>query len=346
MSIQPTYYSYMNPEVRIELDRAAYGDPTATQRVNSWLPSSSDSSTIFCFDEVSDESRMHVAAYQHTDSGFKDGAIKELAGSEATEKGVEKWNEYTGRIDNLRKEYGDILTRTGPKHHRKSSLLEENSQIFKEAFFLEGRVKKQDSQVGSVPPTPRASIARFVNWPTPTKDPFQPMPRSDNLQTPTRASGTNHSRRSSQPADGAAPCQPHPALQYSQPHLPEEDARSFPKETSSPDSKGANSNTTNDPSLHQPRRLRRKERIERYFMEQQERQIININKTKAMDETIEVELKQLVEAVQGLTAVHKNLCDDLGIKNISEIPDLIPKRKKAPRPFDPPTEESAGEESS
>jgi len=53
MSAQPTNYSYMNPGVRMELDRAAYGDPNAIPRVEQWLSSSDDGSGVICFKEVS-----------------------------------------------------------------------------------------------------------------------------------------------------------------------------------------------------------------------------------------------------------------------------------------------------
>ena len=84
------------------------------------------------------------------------------------------------------------------------------------------------------------------------------------------------------------------------------------------------------------KRRRYKGRIERYFAEQEERQIININKTKAMNQNVEGELKELVAAVQDLTAVHKDLCDDLGIHDVREIPGLIPIRRQKLRAFDAP----------
>ena len=52
MSAQPTNFSYMHPEMLIELDRAAYGDPNATLRVESWLSSSVDTAPLTSFKEV------------------------------------------------------------------------------------------------------------------------------------------------------------------------------------------------------------------------------------------------------------------------------------------------------
>ena len=70
MMNQPTNFSYMDPQGAIELDRAAYGDPHAKQRVQSWLSSSADSSSIICFDEVSAQALMYTTSYQHTDNHF------------------------------------------------------------------------------------------------------------------------------------------------------------------------------------------------------------------------------------------------------------------------------------
>jgi hypothetical protein len=267
--------------------------------------------------------------------------IKDLAGSEGSETGVKLWNEYTHRIDTLVKEHKEILTETAPKHMRRSSLQMEHFQIYKEAYFMEGRITKRETEMGSVPPTPRPSIARIANRPTPTKAPFQPKPRDDIIQTRTRASRTRDSQGSFQLGNEAAIPRPHHTKGHSYPHFPGAPTRSRSRSISTRDSKELTSTTnavSNEPSHSQPKRLRPKERIERYFMEQEERQIININKAKAMNANVEVELKELVEAVQGISVVHKSLRDDLGINDVSEIPDLIPVRTKKPRPFDPPSE--------
>ena len=64
-------------------------------------------------------------------------------------------------------------------------------------------------------------------------------------------------------------------------------------------------------------------------MEQQERQIININKTKATNEHLSVELRDVLEAVQNLKQIHQWYRTSLGIQSVSEIPNLIPVRKKS-----------------
>jgi hypothetical protein len=67
MSALPTNFCYMNPEMRIYLDRAAYGDLNATPRVSNWNSSSAYSkATIISFEEVSDLSLTCAPPYQHT----------------------------------------------------------------------------------------------------------------------------------------------------------------------------------------------------------------------------------------------------------------------------------------
>jgi hypothetical protein len=53
MSMQPSNYAYMNPEMNLALERSAYGDPNSIPRIKSWLSSSGKSSTAIVFNEVS-----------------------------------------------------------------------------------------------------------------------------------------------------------------------------------------------------------------------------------------------------------------------------------------------------
>ena len=70
MSAQPTNYCYMNPEMRIVLDRAVYDDPNViASRVKTWLSSSADTSPIVVFRKVGDSS-VFISAYRQTHPQF------------------------------------------------------------------------------------------------------------------------------------------------------------------------------------------------------------------------------------------------------------------------------------
>jgi len=269
--------------------------------------------------------------------------VQALAGEHRPDTGVKKWNEYTDHIDTLKKEYGDILTKNAPKHIRRSSLVMERSQIYHEAYFMDVRMRKRECEMGSAASSPRPAIAKVANRVTPSRERYQPKPRQDIIQTPTKVPRSMDSHEAGQRKNKARPSQPRFTNEKPLPDAPQLSKKSSQARDSETLTDVPNSTVSEETSGSQLNLLRKKQRIERYFMEQQERQIININKTKAMNYNAEVELEELVEAVQGLTAVHQNLRDGLGVKTVDEIPNLIPVRKKKPRPFDPPSEEEGGE---
>jgi hypothetical protein len=74
-------------------------------------------------------------------------------------------------------------------------------------------------------------------------------------------------------------------------------------------------------------KLKRKLHFERYFIEQQERELININKTKAANEQLNAELKDIIEAIEKLKVVHEEYRISLGVQSTADIPNLIPVRR-------------------
>jgi hypothetical protein len=47
---------------------------------------------------------------------------------------------------------------------------------------------------------------------------------------------------------------------------------------------------------------------------------------------LDVDIKDINEGVQDLKAIHTQYRTGLGVESVSEIPDLIPQRKKTPDP--------------
>lgn len=63
--------------------------------------------------------------------------------------------------------------------------------------------------------------------------------------------------------------------------------------------------------------------------------MININKTKTINENHRVQLKDIIEATEDLREVHRQYCAILGIESVAELPDLIPTGRRKPRALDP-----------
>ena len=162
---------------------------------------------------------------------------------------------------------------------------------------MELRLNKRDLEMGT--PTTRRSITRDFAKPTPAKPP-QPEFRQADEPTPTRAPHRQNAHEAM--ADNSTPPSP----------------QSLPTEPSSP----ASAETT------PPRPLRRKNKFEQYFQERQEWERINVNKMRVTNTQIGVDLKDIEETLRELKVVHAEYLDSLGVKSVSEIPDLIPLRKK------------------
>ena len=275
--------------------------------------------------------------------------VAALAGSEHPDTGAKKLNEYSDHMNALVIEYAKALKDNAPKLDLRSDLLMERSKCYERVYFLEKRVEKLKNDTDSAPVARRESIAKVANRPYPRIEPFQAPVRNNLLQqTPTRASQRGctidwqlpeelrglGSRETIRGHEGSA----------TDAQVPDEQHR---LSCQSPDQKSETTITAAKSDVSDtksPRKLRRiTERIERYFAEQENHHIRNINKTKAMDAIAEVELRELEVAVEDLKVIEKGFCEDLKIQNASEIPDLVPVRKKKPRPFDPPSEEEAGE---
>jgi hypothetical protein len=306
MTNQPRNFSLSYPQGAIDLDRAAYGGSSPNDKskakVADWLASSTVS-TLIPFTEVSLRTFCHCSI--RLTNYPKENAIKHLADPNDTDPnaGLKKWNEHIDWVNSLQSEFRDDLLRSVDKKHRRFEGIAEAQKLYKEAYFMEKRLDKRDLQMGT--PTPRRSITKAASRPTLAKPP-QPKFRQADETTPTRGPRRKDTRE----------------------HYPQAAAK--PSSQPLPTKPSPEASRPGGSPPRQP--LRHKGQFVRYFTERHEREQIYVNKQKMANLFLDVDIKDINEGVQDLKAIHTQYRTSLGVESVSEIPDLIPQRKKTPDP--------------